>query len=58
MVAIEAKNSAALLAALTQRGIVTSSRDSNIRATFHFYNTEEDVDTLIAALAGYRAQFR
>jgi len=58
MVAIEAKNSAALLAALMERGIVTSYRDRNVRATFHFYNTEEDVDTLIAALAAYRAQFR
>jgi selenocysteine lyase/cysteine desulfurase len=58
MVAIEAKDSAALFAALMERGIATSCRDRNIRATFHFYNSDEDVDTFIAAMAGCRARFR
>jgi len=58
MVAIEAKDSEALFATRMERGIATSYRDRNIRATFHFYNNDEDVDTFIAAMAGYRARFR
>ena len=36
--------------------IVTSFRDDNLRATFHFYNSEQDVDSLVGALARHRAQ--
>jgi selenocysteine lyase/cysteine desulfurase len=41
-----------------EQDIVTSFRDDNLRATFHFYNSEKDVDALIEALLGHRAEFR
>jgi selenocysteine lyase/cysteine desulfurase len=58
MVCVRAKQVAQLFARLTQQNIVTSFRDDNLRATFHFYNSEKDVDALIEALLGHRAEFR
>jgi selenocysteine lyase/cysteine desulfurase len=43
-----------LVAALRREGIVTSSRDSNVRISAHAYNADEDVDALLAALARHR----
>jgi selenocysteine lyase/cysteine desulfurase len=37
-----------------KRDIVTSHRDDNIRASFHFYNNDDDVDTFIAAMKELR----
>ncbi|MGV9561765.1 aminotransferase class V-fold PLP-dependent enzyme [Streptomyces sp. NPDC003480] len=37
---------------LSGRGIEVSDRAGNLRAAFHLYNTPEDVDRLLAALAG------
>ena len=34
--------------------IVTSERDSNLRVSLHLYNTEDDVDAVLAALARNR----
>jgi selenocysteine lyase/cysteine desulfurase len=42
---------------LMQRDIVTSHRDDNLRASFHFYNNEDDVEALVAALADLRGTF-
>jgi selenocysteine lyase/cysteine desulfurase len=58
MVCVRAKDVARLFARLTEQDIVTSFRDDNLRATFHFYNTEKDVDALIEALLSHRAEFR
>jgi selenocysteine lyase/cysteine desulfurase len=58
MICIRAKQVAQLFGRLTEQDIVTSFRDDNLRATFHFYNSEKDVDTLIQALLGHRAEFR
>jgi selenocysteine lyase/cysteine desulfurase len=58
MVCVRAREVAKLFASLTQQDIVTSFRDDNLRATFHFYNCEKDVDVLIEALLGHRAEFR
>jgi selenocysteine lyase/cysteine desulfurase len=58
MVCVRARQVAQLFAVLTARDIVTSFRDDNLRATFHFYNSEQDVDALIDALLGHRAEFR
>jgi selenocysteine lyase/cysteine desulfurase len=58
MVCVQANQVAQLFARLTQQDIVTSFRDDNLRATFHFYNSEQDVERLIEALLGHRAQFR
>jgi selenocysteine lyase/cysteine desulfurase len=33
---------------------VVSVRDDNIRATIHFYNSDEDIDRFVAALAASR----
>ncbi len=35
---------------LAAQGIITSSRDNNLRISPHFYNTLEDIDTVLAAL--------
>lgn len=44
----------ALVASLRREGIVTSSRDGNLRISAHAYNSVEDVDAVLAALARNR----
>jgi len=44
----------ALVAALRREGIVTSSRDGNLRISAHAYNSTEDVETVLGALARNR----
>lgn len=56
-VAIPSCDPAGLVDALQERGIVTSWRDENIRASFHFYNNEADVDHLVTSLAALRDRF-
>ena len=56
MVCIPSQRTERLFKRLMEQDIVTSFRDNNIRATLHFYNSEEDVDRLLAALKGCRAQ--
>jgi selenocysteine lyase/cysteine desulfurase len=58
MICVRARQVAQLFARLTGQDIVTSFRDDNLRATFHFYNSQEDVDALVQALRGHRAEFR
>jgi selenocysteine lyase/cysteine desulfurase len=58
MICVRAKQVAELFRKLVDKDIVTSFRDDNLRATFHFYNSEDDVESYIAALAAHRAQFR
>ena len=55
MLAIRAKDAPALVEKLIQRDVVTSHRDGNVRAGFHFYNDRQDVDRLVGALAENRA---
>lgn len=50
MVALRAVRVEALVKRLEQQGIITSSRDGNLRISPHFYNTLEDVERLFAAL--------
>lgn len=57
MIAIPSRDSAGLDAELTKRGIVTSHRDANLRAAFHFYNNEADIDAFIASMADLRPHF-
>ena len=45
----------ALVAALEDRGIVTSERDGNLRVSAHAYNTDEDIDAVLEALRANRA---
>jgi selenocysteine lyase/cysteine desulfurase len=58
MICVESNNVAGLFAKLMERNIVTSFRDRNLRATFHFYNDESDVASLIEALRMHRDEFR
>lgn len=43
-----------LVEALAQRNVVASSRDGNLRVSFHAYNNQADVDTVIDALDQHR----
>jgi len=56
-VAIPSRDAAGLTHALMERDIVASYRDANVRASFHFYNDEQDIDSLIAALVELKPQF-
>ena len=49
---VPSRDSARLIAELMRRDIVTSHRDDNVRASFHFYNNEDDVESFVAALQG------
>jgi selenocysteine lyase/cysteine desulfurase len=57
MVCVKARDVAQLFAALMNENIVTSFRDDNLRATFHFYNSERDVAALVGALANHRKKY-
>jgi kynureninase len=54
-VAIRARDAAQAVAALAARGITSSHRDNNVRTAWHFYNTPDDVETLIAGLKSVRS---
>jgi selenocysteine lyase/cysteine desulfurase len=56
MVCVPARDVAQLFATLMEQGIVISFRDDNIRATIHFYNSEDDIDRFVAALKASRAR--
>jgi selenocysteine lyase/cysteine desulfurase len=53
-VAVPSSDAARLQAELMKRDIVTSYRDANVRASFHFYNNEDDVESFIAAMQELR----
>jgi selenocysteine lyase/cysteine desulfurase len=55
LLALPSRDDVALVAALAEDKVITSCRDGKIRAGFHFYNDEEDVERLVAALAKRRA---
>ena len=55
MIAIKTLHEAALVNALAAAGIVTSSRDGNVRVSPHFYNTREDIETLLQTLERHRS---
>ncbi len=54
LICIRSTDVNALVAALDERGIVTSGRDSNLRVSAHAYNTAEDIDALLEALRDRR----
>ena len=54
LVAIASTDEHALVAALAADGIVTSSRAGNLRVSPHAYNSAEDIDAVLAALARHR----
>jgi selenocysteine lyase/cysteine desulfurase len=56
-VAVPSRDCGKLSAELMKRDIVTSHRDGNVRASFHFYNDEDDVESFIAAMKDLRGSF-
>jgi selenocysteine lyase/cysteine desulfurase len=54
LICIRATDAPALVRAFAEDGIVTSDRDGNLRVSLHAYNTEADVDAVLAALQRHR----
>jgi selenocysteine lyase/cysteine desulfurase len=54
LICIRSTDAPALVARLAEERIVTSERDSNLRISAHAYNTEEDIDAVLASLARHR----
>ncbi len=54
LIAVRATDPGALVERLKAERIVTSWRDGNLRISPHFYNDEEDIARLLAALSRYR----
>ena len=55
LVCIRSSDAPALVAAVGEDDIVASERDSNLRVSLHLYNTDDDVDAVLASLARNRA---
>ena len=55
MVALKCHDAESLVTALHGEGIITSSRDGNLRLSPHFYNNEADVERVFAAIDKHRA---
>ena len=54
LVCVASTDPHALVAALGEERIVTSSRDRNLRISLHLYNVEDDVDRVLEGLASNR----
>jgi len=54
LVCVRSTDAPALVASLAEERIICSLRDQNLRVAAHFYNTDEDVDTLLDALGRRR----
>ncbi len=54
LVCVRTTEVGALVGALAAEGIIASSRDRNLRLSLHLYNTLDDVETVLAALARNR----
>lgn len=50
MIAVAATDDLALAAALSQDGILAAPRDGNLRLSWHCYNSEDDVEAVVAGL--------
>jgi selenocysteine lyase/cysteine desulfurase len=51
LVCIRSTDAPALVEALAADDVIASERDSNLRVSLHLYNTEDDIDAVLAALA-------
>src|SRR6201996_3291784 len=54
-VAVPSRDAARLSAELMKQDIVTSHRDDNVRASFHFSNNDDDIESFIAAMKEMRS---
>jgi selenocysteine lyase/cysteine desulfurase len=50
LITLKSSDANQLVRRLASQGIITSSRDNNLRISPHFYNTVEDIEVVIAAL--------
>ena len=55
LVVLRSDDAQGLVGRLAARGVITSSRGSGIRVSFHAYNNDEDVDGVLVALDAERA---
>jgi len=55
LICVKSRDVDALVAALRREGIVTSSRDGNLRISAHAYNSVDDIDAILAALKRNRS---
>lgn len=55
MVALRAHDAPAMVEALHQAGIISSSRDGNVRLSPHFYNNDDDIDIVFRAIERHRS---
>ncbi len=51
LVCVRSTDAAGLVASLAEEDIVCSLRDENLRIAAHYYNTDDDIDTLLDALS-------
>ena len=54
LVCVRSTDAPALVDVLAAEDIVASERDSSLRVSLHLYNTDDDVDAVLAALARHR----
>jgi selenocysteine lyase/cysteine desulfurase len=54
LITVRASDVSQLVALLAQDGIITSSRDDNLRISPHFYNDQHDIDCIIDGLNRHR----
>lgn len=49
-VAVRSNDAVRAVAELARRNIIATSRDNNVRAAFHYYNTPEDIEAFLQGL--------
>jgi selenocysteine lyase/cysteine desulfurase len=54
LVAVRSRDDNALVARMAERDVVVSCRDGNLRAMFHAYNDDSDIDRLVEGLMANR----
>ncbi len=54
LVCVRSTDAPALVRALAAEDVVASERDSSLRVSLHLYNTDDDVDAVLAALGRHR----
>ena len=52
---VRSPDASALVKKLEGRGIVASARGTGLRVSFHAYNTDDDVDAVLAGLDAEQA---